>query len=391
MKDNIFILGGSHLQLEFIKRVKQNGYSAIVFDHNNNCIGAEFADYFYCISIEEKEKIFKIAKKLKPIAIHSVATEKGNLSACYLSEKLGLISNSYKTAIETTNKVKMKSKFKNNNIRTADYIIANSIKDLEGKNLQFPLIIKPANSSAGRGVFFVESMAELERKIDISKAFDVTQTVLIENFINGKQYSIETISFSGQHHLLAVTREFFLEEKLFAESHHLLPAFEENEILQNYRENILEILDIFNIYHGASHIEFRINKKGINIIEVASRMGGFRDTMLFHSKKIDYNQLIINSITGLKYDFKNTLTKFNYSLAKMIYNAEELNFLNSLECDIHNPIVNKNINSLDFSCKPSNLMDSKGTFYLLYDDKSKVEIFLKMVNKINSNRIYDNE
>ena len=53
----IVIIGANNFQMPLIKKAKQLGYETHVFAWADGAVGAEFADYFYPISIIEKEKI----------------------------------------------------------------------------------------------------------------------------------------------------------------------------------------------------------------------------------------------------------------------------------------------------------------------------------------------
>ena len=114
MKKKYFIIGGGTLQIDFVLKVKQKGFEAHVFDYNPDCVCADIADVFHCISIDDKEGILEIAMKLNPIAIQTVATELGNLTACYVGESLELNNNTYQVALNTTDKSLMKKVFAKN-------------------------------------------------------------------------------------------------------------------------------------------------------------------------------------------------------------------------------------------------------------------------------------
>lgn len=61
----IAIIGASYLQLPLIQKAKELGYETHVFAWKANDVGEKVADYFYPISIVEKERILKNAVKLE--------------------------------------------------------------------------------------------------------------------------------------------------------------------------------------------------------------------------------------------------------------------------------------------------------------------------------------
>lgn len=381
-KSKVFIIGGGNEQTDFILTVKKSGYEAIVFDYNPECAGVKIADKFYCISIDKKEEILDIAKKEKPIAIHTVATEAGNITSCYVGEKLGLCTNSYSTALNTVDKNLMKRVFEDNNIPTARVLRLYSRSDIENIDFPFPLVVKASDRSAARGISLVNNFDELVEAYDYAYFESNNKIVLIEEYVKGEQYSLEAVSQNGIHYILAVTREFFTNEKEFVESHDLLPSFNEEEIIVKFESLFIRIFDAFHIKYGASHTEFRIHENKINIIEIASRSGGMRDKLLDISKSIDYNSLILNSI--LNKPIEVCINRNGYALSKPIFTCNDLRLYESIKDKyLDNIIVHpKNIHNLQ-TIRPTTLIDAKGVYYLRFSDKKIVDEILKQWEKGN--------
>ncbi len=61
----------------------------------------------------------------------------------------------------------------------------------------FPAIIKPADSQGQRGIFKVDAPQDLERAFEQAKLFSRTQTVIIEEFIQGKEISLNGYMVNG--------------------------------------------------------------------------------------------------------------------------------------------------------------------------------------------------
>ena len=89
----IVIIGANNFQMPLIIKAKELGYETHVFAWAEGAVGADFADYFYPISIVEKDKILDKCKEIKPDAVISVASDLATLTVNYLTDKLGLIGN----------------------------------------------------------------------------------------------------------------------------------------------------------------------------------------------------------------------------------------------------------------------------------------------------------
>ena len=71
--DKLVIIGAGEFQLPLIKKAKEMGYETHVFAWAEGAVGKDFADYFYPISITEKEIILEQCKQINPQGIVSVS------------------------------------------------------------------------------------------------------------------------------------------------------------------------------------------------------------------------------------------------------------------------------------------------------------------------------
>lgn len=215
---HFFIIGGSSLQRDFLHCVKRAGFISHVFDYDKNCVCKDEADFFHLISVDEKEQILALALKYQIAGIGTSASELGNITACYVGEKLNLGTNSYQTAINTTDKSKMKEIFKRFNIPSASYLVVQDIKELEKLDLKFPLVIKPSDRSAGRGVMLVRDKSELLEHFEYCQSLAYNKKVLLEELLYGKQFSVETISSHSKHRIITITEQYFNDSNDFCET-----------------------------------------------------------------------------------------------------------------------------------------------------------------------------
>lgn len=374
--ENYFVIGGGTLQKDFVELVKSKGYVTHVFDFNPQCICAQIADVFHCISIDAKEEILEIARKYKPVAVQTVATELGNITACYVGEKLGLRNCSYQTSLATTDKSLMKEVFEKDFIPTARSFMVSDIKQVDISSLSFPVVVKSSDRSAGRGVSLAKNETELKNAFKEAYAESNNKIVLIEEYLQGQQYSVETISYSGEHQIVALTEEYTTGAPDFIECYHLIPARLQKDVKEQIEQITFKILEAFKIQWGSAHIELMLTENGVKIIEVASRMGGLRDKMITLAKDINYLELIFNSSIGVLPKFQAKTQ--NFSIVKMILDEEDyqeyLAIKESQNCCLKIDDVNQEVS---FTSKARSLMDAQGFYYLQLTNESEIEKYLK--------------
>lgn len=296
--NNYIIIGGSELQKDFIEKVKENEFIAHVVDYDPSCIGAEIADHFHCISIDDLTAVLELAKSLNIAGISTVATEQGNITANYVAEKLGLATNGWEVALNTTDKTRMKKVLKSHGIATPLSTEVRSEQELMALNIEYPVIVKASDRSAGRGVALASNVQEFLRYYREAVDASFNKVVLVEEYVDAPQYSIETISSQGQHQVVAITQMGFSGPPHFVETTHQLPASISQKDQQLITQFAFESLNAFDIQYGACHIEIRMLLGKPTMIEIASRMGGWRHWMVESALALDYLQLILDSSIG---------------------------------------------------------------------------------------------
>lgn len=299
MKEKLAIIGASYLQLPLIEKAKEMGFETHVFAWKANDVGEYAADHFYPISIVEKEQILEECRKIGICGIVSIASDLAMVTVNYVAEELGLIGNSVETTSKSTNKYEMRKCFFENDVPSPKSILADEIKSIDG--FRFPLIVKPIDRSGSRGISLVEDPSELNSAIDYAKEQSFSGKVLVEEFAEGNEYSIECISWNGEHRLLAITRKFTGDFPYFVEICHLQPAPVTDEMREKIRKTTFHALDSLGIRYGASHTELKISDTGeVAIIEIGGRMGGgmIGSTLVQLSTGVDFVRAVIETATG---------------------------------------------------------------------------------------------
>ncbi len=318
MKD-IAIIGASYLQLPLIEKAKEMGFVTHVFAWAANDVGERAADHFYPISITEVDAIADQCRKIGICGICSIATDLGNYTVNYVANQLGLPGNSMDSTVKCTNKFEMRKAFQKNRDPSPKSILVDTCSDLNAFSLVYPVIIKPTDRSGSRGITKLDSSDGLTKAVDWAINNSIEKKALIEEYIEGQEYSVEGISYNGEHHILAVTLKYTTGAPNFIETGHLEPAPVNKETYKRIEAVVIHALDTLGIQNSASHSEIKIDDSGnIHIIEIGSRMGGdcIGSDLVYLSTGIDYLRAVIQVACGEKPDLT---SRGNTCLAEIRY------------------------------------------------------------------------
>jgi biotin carboxylase len=322
----IAIIGASYLQEPLIEKAKDMGYETHVFAWKANDIGERTADHFYPISIIEKEEILNTCRDIGIDGIATIASDLAAVTVNYVAENMGLIGNTIKATENSTNKHQMRMCFEVNGDPSPKSLLVSSMDDLSHVDLHYPIIIKPTDRSGSRGISKLYDAKGLSEAIEAAKEQSFEKKALVEEFAVGKEYSVEFVSYKGEHHFLAMTKKYTTGSPHFIETGHLEPAPVSEETLETVKQVVSHALTSLGIEYGASHTELKIAKDGtIRIIEIGGRMGGdFIGSDLVHiSTGIDFVKAVVDIAMGNAPDLKPDREKKCAGI-RFIFNQEDV-------------------------------------------------------------------
>lgn len=269
------IIGGSYLQLPVVKKAKDLGIETHCFSWRDGAVCADVADYFYPISIVEKEKILKMCQEIEIDGITTIASDTAVVTVNYVASRMGLRSNPDEYSEVTTNKYMMRQCFLDNNVPSPKFALVDDNDHYQITGFKFPLIVKPTDRSGSRGVEKVLDPVQLEEAINRARKESFEHKAIIEEFVTGREISVESISNDGKHTILQITDKVTTGAPFFVELEHHQPSSLPEDIKERIRVIVIKALDALHIQFGASHSELKITEDGdIRVIEIGARMGG---------------------------------------------------------------------------------------------------------------------
>ena len=297
------IIGASEHQLQLIRKAKEKGHETHVFAWAAGDVGEREADVFYPVSITEQQEITRICREVGVDGVCTIGTDLGNATAGAVAFNLGLPCNTPECVQATTDKGIMRQRF-----AAAGSPSPKSILVKEGEypvldGFQFPLIVKPIDRSGSRGITKISCVDELDDALDAAFEVGFEKRALVEEFAEGREFSIEGMSWNGNHAILAITEKFTTGAPHFIERGHLQPARISANEAARIREVVSNALDALGVRMGASHAELKMADDGtIRIIEIASRMGGdcIGSDLVQLSTGIDFVGAVVDAALGIQ-------------------------------------------------------------------------------------------
>ena len=342
------IIGASYLQEPLIEKAKSMGLETHVFAWKAGDIGERTADHFYPISIVEKDQILDKCREIGIDGICSIASDLAMLTVNYVADKLHLTANSLECTRISTNKHAMRQAFEENGDPSPRSILVHSVSGLDGVELHYPVIVKPLDRSGSRGITKLSSPEGLGEAIAFAEEQGFEKDALVEEYATGQEYSVEFISWKGQHHFLALTKKFTTGAPHFIETGHLEPAPVSPELLERIKKVTEHALTSLKIEYGASHTELKVSGEGkIAIIEIGGRMGGdeIGSSLVQYSTGVDFVKGVIDVALGHEPDLEPKGEK-RKAAVRFIFSQKDVDVLNKVKKEHPEYLVEEDVQPL---------------------------------------------
>jgi len=327
MKIKIGVLGGSFLQIEFVYTAIKLDYQVYIFDGNAQCMLANKAvGNFVHLNFSDEKNLCNFCLENEIKYLFTPSNELGNVIISRLAPKLGFSYNSTEVVLNTIDKGLQRKKSAGlTHMHSPKSLIFNySIVSVLNK-LSFPMVVKPSNSSASRGVKGVNNQDELKDAIEEAKKhLKQDSHIIIEEYIGGTQLSVETITVNGKHYIVGITKEIVSPSPFFIERSHFMDPEVHSLFMPKIEKSIKELLDSNQITWGPCHIELKVDGDKVVLIEIASRSGGLRDRLMLNAGYPDYNKLIINTYIQGSIDLEKLQPPNKYGLVNILTQIEDL-------------------------------------------------------------------
>ncbi|MBD0707069.1 MULTISPECIES: ATP-grasp domain-containing protein [unclassified Streptomyces] len=136
-----------------------------------------------------------------------------------------------------------------------------------------PCVVKPVDTEASLGVSRVDAEEDIEAALRRIGPYHVDRGVVVEEFLDGEEFSVEALSVGKQHRVVAVTRKF-TDPVNFVSRGHVVPAPLTSEEYAEVSAYVVRVLDAFGFHDCPSHTEVMLTGRGPRIIEMHNRIGG---------------------------------------------------------------------------------------------------------------------
>ncbi len=309
-KIRLLVLAAGILQVPVIKRAREMGVYVIAADGDPNACGLKYADKPIVANITSEEDMLRVAREEKIDGVIHPCSEVSMNVMGRINDELHLSGISKEQAVRATNKHLMREAFEAYGAPSPKSRCFTDVEVAWGAfctDFTGACILKPSRNSGSRGIAKIEENIdgdEFARLFEISKNESRDKQVMLEQFIEGPEFSIEIIVWNGMVNVLTITDKKTTEAPHFVELGHNQPSCFSSKTVEKIKAAAVAGVKALGVNNCACHAEVKVQDGDPYIMEIGARMGGdFISTVLTPlSTGVDMIAAAVNCALGIEPD-----------------------------------------------------------------------------------------
>ena len=302
-KKRVFMLGAGFMQGIAIRAARALGCTVVAADGNPSAVCAAEADEFVCIDLKDTARLIDYARYLQQNGgLDAVFTAATDFSAAVaaIAAACGLRGHTLEAALNATDKVRMRECFRkagvpspafieltaadlaapvgaveNSRCSDADTAVADALKRRLGELAgRFPLVVKPVDNMGARGCSLVQELSGLREAAETASRYSRSGRVIVEEYIEGSEFSIEGLIFGGRLYITALADRHIFFPPYFIEMGHTIPS----ECPQEIADEVISVFECgvhaLGLTDGAVKGDILVRNGKAFVGEIAARLSG---------------------------------------------------------------------------------------------------------------------
>jgi biotin carboxylase len=265
----------------------------------------KLADAFVLTDFRDDDRlrrtIREMARRHDVSRIYHIGREDSMVSTYEVAEELHAELNPASAVRLLTDKLAMRERLAQQGLSTVEFAAAATRREVPGAlaEVGYPAVVKPTALAGSRGVFLWQGPADGAAWTELVDGYGYDGPFLVEEYLRGPEYSVETLSQEGRHHVVGITRKQLGPPPLFVEVGHLHPAPLPNDRRRSIEELTTAFLIACGYRFGPAHTEVIWTRRGPRIVESQARLGGDRIPRLIQiSTGLDVEQAVFSTMAG---------------------------------------------------------------------------------------------
>ena len=275
------VLGAGIMQGPALTIAAEMGLLAVAADADEKAACVNLAGRFEKVDLKDREGIETLARSLAEDAenggLSGIMTAGTDFSAnvAWAAGKLGLPGTSYESALNASDKERMRERFKEAGVPSPEFVIMKAVPEA-GSDLPFswPAVVKPVDNMGSRGCRRVDNFSELKAAVAEALKFSRGGRAIVEEYMEGPEFSVDALVYKGEITICGFADRHIFFPPYFIEMGHTMPSCRDSGVIQSLLDAFCRGVKALGITNSAAKGDIKMTPKGPMIGEIAARLSG---------------------------------------------------------------------------------------------------------------------
>ena len=299
----LFVGAGRH-QRRAIVRARELGVRVVAVDRNPDAAGLAEADAGAVVDFTDVSAVVRVARSHGVDGVLTVSADRAVPVVAAVAEELGLPGIGTETAHAMTHKLAMRFRFADAGVAQPPFAAVRNLHEgrLALERVGLPAVLKPADSGGQRGVFRLESGADLERHLHAALAESARREAILEGFVDGLELNGLVIARGGEPELLTLSDRLRPPGVGFGVGWiHVYPSTLYGDTLAAAEDAAVRAVRALGLRDGIAFPQLIAAPDGrVVVVECAARIpGGQMADLAAHATGVDLVEVALRQALGL--------------------------------------------------------------------------------------------
>jgi biotin carboxylase len=302
VKTVLFVGAGRH-QRRAIARARDLGLRTVAVDRNPDAPGLAEADAARVLDFRDVEAVIEVGRREEVDGVLTVSADRAVPVVAAVAEALSLPGIGNETAHRMTHKVAMRRTLADAGLPQPRFAAARTMHEAHAaaEVVDFPAVLKPADSGGQRGVFQLESIDDIERHLHAALAESPTHEAIIESFEEGLELNGLVVARGGRTQLLTLSDRLRPPGVGFGVGWiHVYPSTLFGDTLTEAERVAVQAVRALGLHDGIAFPQLIADETGrVTVVEVAARIpGGQMADLAAHAVGVDLVEIALRQALG---------------------------------------------------------------------------------------------
>lgn len=321
-KKALLVLGAISAMNEIVIDAKKMGYYVVVTDYLENSPAKKFADEAWMLSIDDIDGIVEKCKERGIDGVMNYCIDPAQKYYYQICERLGI---SCVAGFEQFDIMTNKDKFAKCCVQHGldiipKYNMDRELTEADYKDLEYPVMIKPVDGRASKGIIVVHSAEEMPKALEYSLSFSKRKEVVIEKYLQCPEFCAKYVACDGEIYFTTMSDVW---DSVLPDGTRVYmgtsayPSGFYKEYLETTNDKVIAMIKSIGIKNGAMSFTGFYDNGKFRFFDPSLRMGGAQDWRIAEAASgVNIANLLTNfAMTGSMGDI-NEVKKIDKAFAK---------------------------------------------------------------------------